>query len=228
MQENRTFVIGDIHGGHKALAQCLERSKFNYKEDTLICLGDVVDGWPETPQCIEELLKIENLIYVLGNHDIWAINWFKFGASPIIWTQQGGQETINAYIDNPELMIKHRSFFDQGRKFYKDDKDRIFVHGGFNPEIPVEVQTEQYLTWDRDLWDKRHSGIMDNYEGNTVFVGHTSIWRFSHSPLKINNVWFLDTGGGWEGKLTIMDVDTEEWWQSEKVLELYPDARGRI
>lgn len=46
----RTFTIGDIHGGYKALKQCLERSKFNYKEDHLIALGDIVDGWPETPE----------------------------------------------------------------------------------------------------------------------------------------------------------------------------------
>ena len=27
----KTFVIGDIHGGYKALVQCLERSKFDYE-----------------------------------------------------------------------------------------------------------------------------------------------------------------------------------------------------
>ena len=28
----RTFVMGDIHGSFKALKQCLQRSKFNYRE----------------------------------------------------------------------------------------------------------------------------------------------------------------------------------------------------
>lgn len=34
--------MGDIHGAYKALQQCLERSKFNYENDKLIQLGDVV------------------------------------------------------------------------------------------------------------------------------------------------------------------------------------------
>jgi len=94
----KTFVIWDIHWGYRSLIQCLERSKFNYDKDQLIVLGDITDGWNETPLVIEELLKIKNLILVWGNHDIWCNEWFKFGARPIIWTQQGGQATIDSYI----------------------------------------------------------------------------------------------------------------------------------
>ena len=41
------------------------------------------------------------------------------------------------------------------------------------------------------------------------------------------NVWNLDTGGGYEGRLTIMDIDTKEFWQSDFVNTLYSDERGR-
>jgi serine/threonine protein phosphatase 1 len=54
----KTFVIGDIHGNYRALLQCLERSGFNKEIDTLIQLGDVADGWSETAECVEELLRI--------------------------------------------------------------------------------------------------------------------------------------------------------------------------
>ena len=40
----KTFVIGDIHGGLKALIQVLERAEVTIN-DTLIFLGDYVDGW---------------------------------------------------------------------------------------------------------------------------------------------------------------------------------------
>ena len=53
----KTFVIGDIHGAYRALLQCLEKSRFDYQQDTLICLGDVSDGWPETSQAVDELLE---------------------------------------------------------------------------------------------------------------------------------------------------------------------------
>ena len=41
------------------------------------------------------------------------------------------------------------------------------------------------------------------------------------------NVWNLDTGGGYEGRLTIMDINTKEFWQSDNMKTLYPNERGR-
>ena len=63
----KTFVIGDIHGNYRGLMQCLERSNFDYDKDTLISLGDVVDGHSESYEVVEELLKIKNLIAIKGN-----------------------------------------------------------------------------------------------------------------------------------------------------------------
>ena len=57
--EKRQLVLGDVHGGCGSMMQCLECSKFT-DDDELIVLGDVVDGWPESKQCIDELLKIRN------------------------------------------------------------------------------------------------------------------------------------------------------------------------
>jgi serine/threonine protein phosphatase 1 len=71
----RTFVIGDIHGAYKALLQCFARAGFNYDRDRLIVLGDVCDGYWEVRQCIDELLKVKNFDLVIGNHDLWALDW---------------------------------------------------------------------------------------------------------------------------------------------------------
>lgn len=46
---NRILVIGDIHGGLKAINQVFERAKVT-TDDRLIFLGDYVDGWSESPQ----------------------------------------------------------------------------------------------------------------------------------------------------------------------------------
>ena len=40
-------------------------------------------------------------------------------------------------------------------------------------------------------------------------------------PMHAANVWNLDTGAGHDGKLTIMDVDTKQFWQSDAVTALY-------
>lgn len=46
-------------------------------------------------------------------------------------------------------------------------------------------------------------------------------------PVRSSNVWNLDQGAGYEGKLTIMDVDTHEYWQSDIISDLYKQEKGR-
>ena len=41
------------------------------------------------------------------------------------------------------------------------------------------------------------------------------------------NVWNLDTGAGYRGRLTIMDIDSKKYWQSDNAILLYPNERGR-
>ena len=225
----KKFVIGDIHGAYRALMQCLERSEFDYSKDKLICLGDVSDGWTETVECFEELLKIKNLIYIMGNHDQWLKDWLKKGEQPDVWLLQGGQNTKDNYLKHPkDIMKKHLEFLSNAAFYYKDGK-RVFVHGGLHPTDKLEETKEQFLLWDRSLFDNRH---MESYmelfsDWKEIYVGHTSVWNVSHKPIKYNNVWFMDTGGGWEGKVSMMDIDSKEIFQSEKSIELYPEVRGR-
>jgi serine/threonine protein phosphatase 1 len=235
----KRFVIGDIHGGYKALVQCLDRSNFNEKEDLLICLGDVTDGWSETPECIDKLLSIPNLIYILGNHDLWLQRWFEFGDDPYIWIAQGGEAARTAYVDRAISKIaEHKKLFDRG-VFFHVLNNMLFIHGGYNYTRPVEETLPRDMVWDRDMWD-----IAINYEKwnathpeevvkigdyDTIFIGHTTTSRLRPdlTPVKAANVWNLDQGGGWEGKLTIMDIDTNQYWQSDIVKNLYPNERGR-
>ena len=72
---SRTLVIADIHGAHRALRQVLERADFDPEEDLLISLGDITDNWPESAECVEELLGIRNLVAVKGNHAFMASEW---------------------------------------------------------------------------------------------------------------------------------------------------------
>ena len=46
-------------------------------------------------------------------------------------------------------------------------------------------------------------------------------------PMNRCNVWNLDTGAGYRGRLTIMDIDSKEYWQSDMAILLYPEERGR-
>jgi len=238
---NRTLAIGDIHGGYRAMMQCLERSKFNYKKDRLIALGDGADGWSEVVECIEELHKIKNLVYIIGNHDLWLMRWLEYGDTPRIWTSQGGQASIDSYHRLPDdtrlkVMKRHLKFFNKGVYYFVDEQNRLFVHGGFNWHKPIEEQLPYDLTWDRHLWET--SGYWNKVKKNEdlfvkqykeVFIGHTSTSWYNKTlmPVNFTNVWNLDQGGGFEGKLTLMDVESKEFWQSDIVKTLYPEEKGR-
>ena len=74
---SRTLVIGDIHGGFKALQQVLERAGV-MKNDQLIFLGDYVDGWSQSPQILDFLIELQtqqNCIFIKGNHDDLLLDW---------------------------------------------------------------------------------------------------------------------------------------------------------
>ncbi|NHZ84897.1 MAG: serine/threonine protein phosphatase [Planctomycetia bacterium] len=225
--KSKTFVIGDIHGGYKALKQCLERSNFDYYIDTLICLGDVADGWLEIAESFEELFKIKNLIYVRGNHDQWLKDWLAKGKTPNIWTMQGGQNTILSYKKHLELKEKHKKFLKNTPFYYLDKENRLFVHGGIDLTLPLESQDKMTLMWDRNIWNDRHSRqTIKPYK--EIYVGHTSIYGYSKIPLPHTGVWYMDTGAGWEGVLSIMDIETKKFWQSDKVSDLYLNELSRL
>ena len=183
-QEKRTLVIGDIHGAHKALVQVLKKANFDYEKDELICLGDVCDGWPETPECIDELLKFKNLVYIMGNHDVWLKDWFCLGATPPIWTEQGGKATLDAYLKNPEKIVEHRNFFEQAN-YYMEDDGRLFVHGGILKDVDIKDHTSGDFMWNRTLADRCFSS--KDFKGDDrfkeIFIGHTSTSHFHQDEI---------------------------------------------
>jgi len=225
----KTFVLGDIHGACRALTQVFERSGFDTQNDRLIFLGDVADGWSQVPESIEELMKVKHLIHLLGNHDNWALNWMLEGSRPDMWVEQGGLATMQAYSSREWRAKKndHRDFLLGARLKFLDEDNRLYVHGGIDIMKSLEQQEAIHLIWDRMLFDWTE-GVRDFKE---IFIGHTiTLTEDTDKPLnygKKDNIWRLDTGAGYYGKLTIMDVETKEYWQSDAVPDLYPDEPGR-
>jgi serine/threonine protein phosphatase 1 len=239
----RTFTLGDCHGGYKALLEVLEWSKFDYENDTLIFLGDVCDGWSETPECIEELMKIKNLIWLMGNHDQWFIDWYykRYPAGVEGWLKHGGVATLKAYERRRDLLEKHIQWLEQGLPYYVDDKNRAFVHAGIpDHRKPLNQQVDYF--WTRHFYQNATVWHQQNFMINTLvsdngpavtewFLGHTPTINFKHHdvhlPVKFSNINFVDTGAAFDGFLTIFNVDTGEYIQSNPLRKLYYDEKGR-
>lgn len=228
----RTFVVGDIHGSYRALLQCFGRSGFNYDRDRLIVLGDVCDGYPEVVQCINELMMIKKCDFIYGNHDLCALEWALQRGKRKIVKPSDGQGSMHSYEERP-MARKHIDFLKGGKLWLKLGR-QLFVHGGFNPDIPLSENSEEMLVWDRDLLDRAcRKHPIDPHQKfggySDIFIGHTPTQLYDSSePVKVCNVWALDTGAGWSGKLTIMNIKTNEYWQSDSTPSLYGVDSGRI
>lgn len=239
----KTFVIGDVHGNYRGLLQCLERSGFDKENDKLISLGDIADGWSEVPECVDTLLSIKNLVAIRGNHDVWCYDWFMHGRTPLLWTQQGGKATMDAYVRTGQIVDKfHKDFWEEQIDYHIDDENRLFIHGGWDylegfprgAELPVNAGSiAKECHWDRSLLEGARSAFGDkNREGKfkaleqfkEVYIGHTAM---NGEPRQFGNLWNMDTGAGWYGKLSIMNIDTKEFWQSDLATLLYPEEKGR-
>jgi serine/threonine protein phosphatase 1 len=228
MQMGRKLVLGDVHGAWRALKQCFDRAGFDYDQDQLIALGDICDGWPETRQCMDEILKVKNLVYILGNHDTWFNDWLKTGEIADIWYVQGGKETIESY-KGKKVPEAHRQFFEKAVSYHQIGNE-LFVHAGFDPTLKLEFQNDDTFLWDRSLANAalnahafKSGAPLTSFD--CVYVGHTPIR--GKVPINAGGVWLMDTGAGWDGVLSLMDIETKQVFTSDPVPQLYPGIQGR-
>lgn len=239
----RTLVIGDIHGGLKALKQATEKAALS-KNDTLVFLGDYVDGWSESPQVLDFLIELkekQDCIFLRGNHDELLLHWLQNNHDNVMWYKHGGESTVLAYGSvSDQVRKKHIDFLLSLENFYLDSKNRLFVHAGFTNMNGIDHEHfPRMLYWDRTLWEtalaldinlKKSDPFYPNrlkiyFE---IYIGHTPVTRINETiPINKANVWNIDTGAAFKGPLTIMDIDTKEFWQSEPLPALYPNEIGR-
>lgn len=199
------YVVGDIHGNYYALKEVLDKVNFDYENDLLITIGDLVDGWPHTKEVIELLMKVKNHIKIKGNHDEWMINLLPkmINNEPLdywenrhlqTWLYNGGNSTLDSYnfkyIKKPEydeVLIEHLDWLSESLNYFIDDDNNLFIHAGYPkmvvPEKDKNHYNEDYL-WSRNYVREKVIYPYNNpeYKGdknfNKVFIGHTPTLNF--------------------------------------------------
>ena len=241
---SRTFVIGDIHGAALAFDGVLNQLQLK-EEDKIILLGDYIDGYPDflsVIKIIDDLSSNYEVISLLGNHDNFARTFFNTGIPHTDWKRNGGKHTLSEFKKvlsaYPEMYDYYSSFFNSLHLYYIDDNNNLFVHAGFEPTRSLTDNKiyfgERIFYWDRDLikYARNKSVSISNKVDfipsiemfKEIYVGHTTTGIYSETkPLNFLNLWMMDTGAGWEGKLSAMDINTKEVFQSDYSKNYYPD-----
>lgn len=239
----RTLVIGDIHGGLKALQQVWNRAQIS-KEDTLIFLGDYLDGWSDAAEVISFLISIgksHQCVFLRGNHDYLVHRYLTKNDTNPLWVAHGGAATMAAYEPiSQKQRNEHISFLEQLHNYHIDSKNRLFVHAGFtNQGGPKHEFYPDLVYWDRSLWemvcslDPLLSKKSNRYPKRLllfeeIYIGHTPTTKIGKTiPINFANLWNIDTGAAFKGSLSVLDVSTKEFWQSDPVYTLYPQEKGR-
>lgn len=229
----RRFFTTDAHGGFRALKQCLDKVNFDYNIDLLIYGGDIVDGWSETKESIELLMSIKNLQLLMGNHDDWFIRYYegKLGSDELsCWLMHGGEEALMSY-PNEIIPKEHYDFMKSNAKgYYLTDDDKLFVHAGIVEDLTLDHHTLDNFIWNMSFpkYCKHANRAIRGFD--EIYIGHTptsGIVKGTYKPINLHNVWAIDTAAAFEGYLTIINIDTKEYEQSDLVRMLYPNERGR-
>ena len=239
----KTYVIGDIHGALKALEQLIAKIDLQ-RDDRLIFLGDYVDGWSQSSEVIAFLMDLDqqqDCLFIKGNHDAWCEQWID-GADPDpTWLAHGGLATIASYKPLTKKQKQaHLAFLNRMRYFHIDYENRLFIHAGFSAmRGPAQEHFASTCYWDRTLWETA-LGLDDRIDPDSlyypkrlllfheIYIGHTPTVNYGITePMNAYNIWNVDTGAAFDGRLSAMDIDTKKFWQSDIVQELYPGEKGR-
>ncbi|GAO41055.1 metallophosphoesterase family protein [Flavihumibacter petaseus] len=240
----KTYVIGDIHGALKALEELIDRIS-PAAEDRLIFLGDLVDGWPDSAEVVAYCIALQArqpCIFIKGNHDSWCEGWLQGAHTGDDWLSHGGDASIRSYAKVREKDRKnHLYFLNHMMPYFVDEENRLYIHAGYTSRNGPSKET--YVSnfyWDRSLWEMaacldKNIPVDSPYypkrltHFREIFVGHTPTLNYGITvPMNGGNVWNVDTGGAFQGRLSALEATTKEVIQSSPVQSLYPGIQGRL
>lgn len=244
------YVLGDVHGAYRALCDVLERASFSFEDDELYFVGDVCDRYPETYETLDLMMGIRHFYPVLGNHDLYLLDYLLSGAWDDFWyAKKGGEATVSSFARagvGKRRLLEMASFLSSW-PYIRLFPGYVMVHGGLPadsdwdaliPDMlfktvrddPVFSDDPPPVTVDRSLVLLAHDGkkrkdVLKKVKklSRRILVGHSPLVGKDCMPLVSTDYGIvdLDTGAGWGMRLTMMDLDTGQFIQSRLVSELY-------
>lgn len=131
-----TYVLSDIHGEILRWREMLELIQFS-DEDTLYCLGDVIDRNPHGIEILQDIMRRPNVKFIVGNHEDLILNAF-WGRNDYdarrLWTGNGGGNTYRTmvYKISTEERLRILRFVQESPDFMEievNGQEFYLVHG---------------------------------------------------------------------------------------------------
>ncbi|MEE1037835.1 MAG: metallophosphoesterase [Eubacterium sp.] len=226
------YIISDIHGCYEEFMQLLEKINFS-KEDELYILGDTVDKGPEPIKVMQELIKRENVFYIIGNHDYIMYKVMKKMAVEIteenveshltkedikdymVWISDGGDVTSSQFTslsrsEQRDILeyIEESEVFEE---IYHKDKRFVLVHAGIN-DFNEDFDMDEYQLKDLLFYRADYSKRYFSDENTFLVTGHTPTIKIrdDKKPLiyKENGHIAIDCGCVYGGNLAAYCIET--------------------
>lgn len=207
---SRLIAVGDIHGRFSKLVDLMEEIK-PQKDDTLVFLGDYIDRGPKSYDVVDFILKMgeenPNMITLRGNHEDFVISLFLGNQDQKmrnLWLKlNGGDQTLASYKGSGQFLKVHQDFYMNLPVSWETEK-YFFCHAGIRPGVPLTKQRAV------DLLEIREPFLNSTADfGKIIVHGHTPVEKPEILPNRIN----IDTGAGWNGPLTAIELPSYRIWQ---------------
>ncbi len=159
-----TYVVGDIQGCLQPLKCLLRAVKFNADKDTLWSVGDIVNRGPKSLDALRFLYKMrENLVVVLGNHDLHLL-----GVAAGV-RQPSRSDTLDKILKAPDRQELLHWLAQQ--PLIHNEHGYTLVHAG----IPPQWSVQQAMGYAREVEAVLRGPDRDTFLG-AMYGNEPALW----------------------------------------------------